>query len=293
MNTPKEETQYMNKSILVTGGAGFVGSHLCEKLYSLGHTVTSIDNYFTGSVANHILGVHYIRGDVSTINNVFKARRFDIVYHLGEYSRVEQSFDDVETVLDFNTKGINEVLKYCMKYNTKLVYAGSSTKYGDNGPNSSPYAFTKAKNTELVKNFGEWFGLDYAISYFYNVYGPREIQDGHYATVIAKFHRLKKEGVPLPIVSPGTQQRNFTHISDIVNGLILVGENGHGDGYAIGNSKAYSIIEVAEMFQSELEYLPPRRGNRMSAVIDTSAVQSLGWEETVDLETYIKGLSYD
>lgn len=283
----------MNKSILVTGGAGFVGSHLCEKLYSLGHTVTSIDNYFTGSVANHIPGVHYIKGDVSTINDVFKRRKFDVVYHLGEYSRVERSFDDVETVLDFNTKGINQVLKYCMRYNSKLVYAGSSTKYGDNGSNSSPYAFTKAKNTELVKNFGEWFGLNFAISYFYNVYGPREIQDGNYATVIAKFHRLKKEGTPLPIVSPGTQQRNFTHISDIVNGLILVGEHGNGDGYAIGNSKAYSIIEVAEMFQSELEYLPPRRGNRMSAVIDTSAVQSLGWKETVDLETYIRGLQYD
>jgi UDP-glucose 4-epimerase len=279
----------MSKSVLVTGGAGFVGSHLCEKLHNLGHSVTSIDNYFTGSIKNHINGVHYVSGDVATINDVFKARSFDLVYHMGEYSRVEQSFDDVQKVLDFNTKGINEVLKYCMSKGSKLIYAGSSTKYGDNGADSSPYAFTKAKNTELVRNFGEWFGLNFAITYFYNVYGCREIETGAYATVIAKFKKLKQEGKPLPVVLPGTQLRNFTHITDIVNGLILVGENGSGDGYAIGNSKAYSILEVAELFDSELELLPERRGNRMSASLDTSKIKSLGWSETVNLEEYIRG----
>lgn len=278
----------MSKSVLVTGGAGFVGSHLCETLRDQGYNVTSIDNYFTGSTSNHITGVQYISGDVCTINDVFRTRTFDLVYHMGEYSRVEQSFGDIKTVLDFNTKGINEVLQFCLNKNIKLIYAGSSTKYGDNGPDSSPYAFTKSKNTELVRNFGEWFGLNFAITYFYNVYGPREIQEGKYSTVIAKFMKLKREGKNIPVVSPGTQLRNFTHIHDIVNGLILVGENGSGDGYSIGNSKAYSILEVAEMFNSPIDFLPPRRGNRMSAGLDTSKIKELGWKETINLEDYIR-----
>lgn len=278
----------MSKDVLVTGGAGFVGSHLCERLVYLGHKVVSVDNYFTGSKNNHVDGVEYINDEAKNINDIFDGYVFDEVFHLGEYSRVEQSFEDVDTVLRYNTEGINAVLEYCRTYGSKLIYAGSSTKFGDNGPGSSPYAFTKSKNTELVINYGDWFGIDYAISYFYNVYGPREIEEGQYATVIAKFRKMKEQGLPLTVVLPGTQKRNFTHISDIVAGLIYVGEYGSGDGYAIGNSRAYSILEVAEMFNTEITLLPERRGNRNGATIDTSKVQALGWKETVHLEDYLK-----
>ena len=275
-------------NILVTGGAGFVGSNLCERLVK-SNKVVCVDNYFTGSVRNHIDGVIYCNMSTSEIDALdFKP---DVIYHLGEYSRVEQSFEDLERVWQYNMMGTIEVIKYAKKYNAKLIYAGSSTKFGsDGGANSSPYAFTKSTNTQLVQNFAEWYGLDYAITYFYNVYGNREIADGQYATVIAKFHEMVKNKTPLTVVSPGTQQRNFTHVDDIVDGLILVGEKGSGDGYGIGSPETFTVLEVANMFKGEIEFLPARKGNRMSAQVLTEKTRALGWEPKRNLKNYIEEL---
>jgi UDP-glucose 4-epimerase len=279
-------------NILVTGGAGFVGSHLCERLVEQQHVVVSIDNYSTGSIDNHIAGVKY--HNLATNDLIRLAFKPDLIFHLGEYSRVEQSFDDFDIVWQANMNGTLEVLKFAKSCNARLVYAGSSTKFGDVGPNSSPYAFTKSTNTQLVQNFADWYGLDYAITYFYNVYGPREIKSGKYATVIAKFNELRLQGLTLPIVLPGAQQRNFTHVTDIVDGLILVGEQGQGDGYGIGSPEAYSILEVAELFETPIELLPERRGNRLSAGVVTDKTIALGWQPKHDLKTYIKQLlQYD
>ena len=288
------------KKILVTGGAGFVGSHLCERLLSLGNKVISLDNYFTGSKDNHIEGAKYIKGDTK---DIFKLIDFtpDIIYHLGEYSRVEQSFEDMRIVYEYNKIGTFEVLEFVRKTGAKLIYAGSSTKFGDGGiaRNTSPYAWTKASNTELVINYGNWYGINYAITYFYNVYGPREISTGKYATLIALFKEKMKKGKPLTIVSPGTQKRNFTHIDDIVDGLILVGQDGYGDEFGIGSDEAFSIIEVAEMFlgmpikeaikKEKVVMLPERRGNRMSAEVITDKTKALGWYPKHKLINYIKG----
>ena len=207
-NYEKAKSQSMNK-ILVTGGAGFVGSHLCETFNKLGYAVTSLDNYFTGSIENHISGVEYIQDSTENINEIFKSRTFDIVYHLGEYSRVEQSFDDFDLVWSFNKIGTHEVLKYVRKINAKLIYAGSSTKFADitEGYIQSPYAWSKVSNTELVKQYAEWYGINYAITYFYNVYGKREIKEGKYATLIAKYKTLARTQQILPVVLPGTQVR--------------------------------------------------------------------------------------
>ena len=288
-----------NKIILVTGGAGFVGSHLCEKLVKLGNKVISLDNYFTGSKKNHIEGVKYIEGDTK---DIFKFVDFtpDIVYHLGEYSRVEQSFEDMRIVYEYNKIGTFEVLEYVRKTGAKLIYAGSSTKFGDGGiaRNTSPYAWTKASNTELVINYGNWYSINYAITYFYNVYGPREISTGKYATLIALFKEKMKNNEPLTIVSPGTQKRNFTHVNDIVDGLILVGKDGYGDEFGIGSDEAFSVIEVAEMFldmpvneaikKEKVIMLPERRGNRMNAEVITDKTKSLGWNPKNKLSKYIK-----
>lgn len=227
------------KKILVTGGAGFVGSHLCEKLaQNSKYEVYSLDNYFTGSESNHVDNVTYIKGDTKDIDKLVTFIP-DMVYHLGEYSRVEQSFDDIEKVWEYNKDGIFRVLEFVRKAGCKILYAGSSTKFGDGGlgRSASPYAWTKASNTELVENYGSWYNVPYAITYFYNVYGPREIQTGKYATLIALFKEKMKNGEPLTIVSPGTQKRNFTHIDDIVEGLIIVGENGYGDEFGIGSEE--------------------------------------------------------
>lgn len=274
---------------LVTGGAGFVGSHLCERLVREGNEVYSLDNYFTGSSDNHVTGVNYIKGDTKNISKLLTFEP-DIIYHLGEYSRVEQSFSDVELVHEYNTIGTFNVLEFARKHSCKIVYSGSSTKFGDGGlgRNASPYAYTKASNTELVVNYGNWFNVPYAITYFYNVYGPREISSGKYATLIALFKEKFKEGSPLTVVAPGTQKRNFTHINDIINALVLIGAHGYGDEFGIGSDESFSILEVAKMFNSEIEMIPERQGNRMSSDVVTDKTKALGWIPKHSLIDYIK-----
>jgi UDP-glucose 4-epimerase len=279
-----------SKTVLVTGGAGFIGSHLCERLLLAGYDVSSLDNYFTGTTQNHIDGVEYITGDTKQIAQKIHTPPA-LVFHLGEYARVEQSFADITQVLDLNVSGTHAVLEYCRKHQTKLVYAGSSTKFADGGigRDQSPYAWTKASNTELVINYGNWFDLEYAVTYFYNVYGPRECGTGSYATLIALFKEKYLRGEPLTIVSPGTQRRNFTHVDDIVEGLFLVGEKGKGDGYGLGNPTAYSIMEIAQLFNTDITLLPERPGNRMSAALDTSRAEyELNWASTKMIKDYIQ-----
>ncbi len=282
----------MKKKILVTGGAGFVGSHLCQRLaQDENNDVYSLDNYFTGSEDNHVPNVTYIKGLTSDIEQLITFSP-DMVYHLGEYSRVEQSFDDIEQVWKFNKDGIFAVLEFVRKHGCKILYAGSSTKFGDGGlgRSASPYAWTKASNTELVQNYGVWFNVPYAITYFYNVYGNREIQTGKYATLIALFKEKMKNSEPLTIVSPGTQKRNFTHIDDIIDGLVLVGENGYGDEFGIGSGEAYSILEIAQMFNGKIEMLPERRGNRMSADVISAKTEALGWKPVRKIKDYVEEL---
>ena len=276
--------------VLVTGGAGFIGSHLIEEILK-DNEVYSLDNYSTGSEKNHIKGAVYIKGETKDIDKLIKFIP-DIIYHLGEYSRVEQSFDDIEKVWSSNKDGIFAVLQFCRKTKAKIVYAGSSTKFGDGclGRTQSPYAWSKASNTELVENYGNWYGVIYEITYFYNVYGGREISTGKYATLVAIFKDKYKKGEPLTVVSPGTQLRNFTHIEDIVSGLVIVGEKGKGDNYGIGCSQSFSILEIANMFNTKIEMLPERKGNRMHAELVCERTKDLGWSEVHSIEEHISDI---
>lgn len=278
--------------IIVTGGSGFIGSNLCKKL-SENHRVLSIDNYFTGSVKNHHPGVAYARGEAKDITKLAYDHGFadaDYVFHFGEYSRVEQSYDDIQFTFLMNQQLI-KVLEFCRFKNAKLIYSGSSTKFAAEGKALSPYAWTKATNTDLVKTYADWFDIDYAIVYFYNVYGPGEISTGEYSTLIAKFNELMNKRKPLTVVSPGTQERNFTHVDDVVEALELVSERGQGDGYGIGNETAYDVLSVAQAFGGPIEMLPERRGNRMSAPVLTDKTKSLGWEAKRNLLDYINKLN--
>ncbi len=291
-NPPKADQSKTGKTILVTGGAGFIGSHLCERLFGDGHDVISLDNYFTGNVDNHIKGVKYIKGHTKDIKKLVN-EQIDIVYHLGEYSRVAASLEEPDRVWDLNIRGTAAVLEYCREKKCKLVYAGSSTKFskirpdGIKGTSLSPYTWAKATNTELVKNYGDWYGLKYAIVYFYNVYGPRELS-GKYGTVIEIFKQAYLRNEALAYRLPGTQTRNYTHVNDTIDALCLVGEKGEGDEYGIGSDTAYSTKKVAELFNCELEALPARKTSRPSAKVNTDKVKKLGWKENNSLGDYVE-----
>lgn len=274
--------------ILVTGGAGFVGSHLCERLQGQGHTVVSLDNYSTGFKDNHVEGVEYVEGDTKNILKCGLPNDFQLIYHLGEYSRVEQSYQDLDMVLDYNLYSLNPVLSFASQCKAKLVYSGSSTKFSQESSSLSPYAWTKAVNVDFVKNYAKWYGLDYAITYFYNVYGKREISDGKYSTVVAKFLKIKSDGgTTLPVTLPGTQRRNFTHVDDIVDALILIGMHCKGDGYGIGSPESFSILELAEMIGLTPDMKPEVKGNRTDAPVLSDKTIELGWKAQRNLKEYI------
>jgi len=264
-----------------------VGSNLIKRLLAEGHRVISLDNYFAGSKDAHVEGAEYREGHTKDIERLVPETP-DLIYHLGEYSRVEQSVLEPDVVHDLNTVGTAAVVEFWRKKKCKLLYAGSSTKFGDGGATrtTSPYAATKAANTELVKKVGESEHLPYAITYFYNVYGPGE-RVGVYGTIIESFKQMYLRGTPMTVVAPGTQTRNFTHVDDIVDGLMLVGEKGEGDEFGLGNEKAYSILDIAKMFGGEIVMMPERVGNRMQSGLDTTKARSLGWNPHRSIEEYI------
>ena len=281
--------------ILITGGSGFIGSALIKELSKDNHSILSIDDYSASNGSNHVRSprVEYHRCSTNQILDDAMCYKFnpDIVYHLGEYSRIVQSFDDIRKCHQSNSSGTFNVLEYCREKQAKLVYGGSSSKFGNNGEdeNLSPYAWLKAKNVELIKNYYEWWGLDYAIAYFYNAYGNGQIDSGHMATVIGIFQEQYKAGLPLTVVYPGDKQRDFTHIDDIISGLILVGNDGFGDGYMLGTGKSYSILEIAEAFNHPIKIVPERKGERQFGQANLTQMQEqFGWSAKQDVIEYIR-----
>lgn len=277
----------MSKLIVVTGGAGFVGSNLCRRLVKDGHRVIAVDNYFTGSKDRHVEGVDYREGNNTDIASLVPEIP-DMIYHLGEYPRIETSFREPALVWKMNVAGTFGVIEFWREKGCKLIYAGSSTKFADGGMgrNLAPYTWMKASNSELIRNYATWYELPYAIAYFYSVYGPGE-RAAPYGTVIEMFKQKRLANEPITVVTPGTQKRNFTHVDDIINGLVLVGEKGHGDEFGIGSDAAFSVLEVAKMFGGEIVMMPEVQGNRMDSSVDTTKTRLLGWTSTRNLPDYI------
>lgn len=279
------------RTVVVTGGAGHVGSHLVELLVAEGESrVISLDNYSNGRVENHVPGAEYRVGHTKDIDRLVPERP-DVIYHLGEYARIATSFEDVAIVYDYNITGTFAVAEFCRKRTVeKLVYAASSTRFaieGD-GRHQNPYSFTKSTNVDLLNDYGRWYGLPYAICYFYNAYGPREVGDGPYATLIARFETMRKRGETLTVVAPGTQRRAFTYVKDLARGIKLVGERGQGDGYALRAERSYSVLDIAAAFGGPFEIIDGYPGRDDVADDPTRARDELGWKPTMDVLDYIR-----
>ena len=282
---------------VVTGGAGFIGSHLCERLVVDGYQVISLDNYFTGSDKNHVMDVEYRFGHTKDIASHISETP-DVLFHLGEYSRVAPSLEEPALVWDLNILGTLAVLEWWREKKCKLIYAGSSTKFVQDeraeevaGRDRAPYNFAKAMNSELVHNYGRWYDVSYSVAYFYNVYGPRERAgqyDNAYGTVVETFRQCALKNEPAIINGDGSQTRAFTHVLDTVDALMVIAEEGKRDEYAISAAQAYSLNELAEMFGLEKQYAPATKSTRSSEVEDTVKLQALGWQQKHQLKEYCK-----
>jgi UDP-glucose 4-epimerase len=264
----------LKNTIIVTGGAGFVGSNLIKRIVEkTSFKIISIDNYSTGYKKNHIKSrrVNYIKSNTNKISKLLKneTKNIHTLFHFGEFSRIYQSFLKMDECIKSNSIGSNSVFNFCLSNNIKLIYSATSASIGNNGKdkNLSPYAFTKAKNLELLENLKKWFGFKYEIIYFYNVYGPNQICKGDMATVIGIFEEQFKNKKPLTVVRPGSQSRRFTHINDTIDACYYAWKKNKNRHYSISSKESYSINEVAMMFGSKIKYLPSRPGERYASAL--------------------------
>jgi UDP-glucose 4-epimerase len=288
----------MIKKIIVTGGAGFVGTNLIKLLLNkTKYKIISLDNYSSSSKKNHIINkrIKYINGKTLDIESLIKKpKEINSIFHFGEFARIYQSFLNMNECLDSNTIGTNAVFNFCLKNKIKLIYSATSASLGNKGndKNLSPYAFSKAKNLELLENLKKWFGFKYEVIYFYNVYGPHQICKGKMSTVIGIFEDHFKKKKSLPVVKPGTQTRRFTHIDDTVNVCYLAWKKNLNRHYSIASKKSYSILEVAKMFNTKIKFLPKRLGERYASALTNKNLSNniFRYYGKIKLTDYIKDL---
>jgi UDP-glucose 4-epimerase len=287
----------MRDILVVTGGAGFIGFNLILELLKFKKfRILSVDNYSSGTIKNHINNkqVQYLNGNTKDIENILKRYKSKIhsIFHFGEFARIYQSFKKINECFSSNIEGSLNVFNFALKNKIRLIYSATSASLGNSGKdmNLSPYAFSKAKNLELLENLKKWFNFKYEVIYFYNVYGERQICKGDMATVVGIFEDCFRLGKKLPVVRPGTQERRFTHVFDTVKACILAWKRNKSKHYSIVSKKSYSIIELAKMFKSEIRYLPKREGERFASALTKMNLNNkiIKLRAKVKLRDYIK-----
>ena len=296
----------MKNLVVVTGGAGFVGSNLIELLLKeTKFKIISLDNYSSGSKKNHIIHkrVKYLKGNTSNIIKILEdyKNKINSIFHFGEFARIFQSFKKFDECYQSNSIGSKAVFKFCLDNKIKLIYSATSASLGNKGndKNLSPYAFTKSKNLELLENLKKWFNFKFEVIFFYNVYGPRQIEEGDMATVIGIFENKYKNKKSLTVVKPGTQTRRFTHIYDTVQICYEAFKANKCKYYSISNKKSYSINEVAKMFKRKIVYIKPRLGERYASALTkisskNKIIQKYGKLQLKDyISSFIKSHNYE
>jgi UDP-glucose 4-epimerase len=285
----------MKNIIIVTGGAGFIGSNLIELLLKkTSDHIISIDNYSVGTKKNHIKNsrISYLKGDTLDFFKHFNKikKKIKVIFHFAEFSRIFQSFVNVQKCFSSNISGTQEVIKFCLDNKIKIIYSATSASLGNNQDDQhlSPYAYSKSVNMNLIVNLKKWFNLKYEIIYFYNVYGPKQITDSKMSAVISIFCKQYLNKKHLTVVLPGTQSRRFTHVRDIVEGCYKVWKKNKNYHYSISHSKTYLIKDVAKMFSNKIKYIKERKGERFKSAI----VKSVRGKKIIDLKGKIALKNY-
>ena len=282
-------------NVLVTGGAGFIGTNLIKRLLDDGHSVISFDNYVTGKRENEQVGCEYIECDITDNYDVQKHllnKNIDIIYHLAALARIQPSFKNPTNTFKTNVIGTLNIMEWARNNDCPVVYAGSSSTHG--GIFKNPYTFTKYQGEQIVELYNRVYDVPSAICRFYNVYGPYQLTEGEYCTVIGIFEKQYKERKELTITGDGTQKRDFTHVFDIVDGFIKCGEQidkVSGQTFELGKGENHSINVIAQSFDWGYTYIPKRPGEVQETLCtDMKARRLLGWEPTIDILDYIEGV---
>jgi UDP-glucose 4-epimerase len=276
------------KRVLVTGGCGFVGYALTIELIKRGYEVDVIDNLSIGREAKIPDGCNFLGGDIRVMGNI-ENKAYDYIFHLAALSRIQPSFRNPTLTFSVNVDGTKQVVEYAHRNKSKLIYAGSSSKH--HNPELSPYAMSKHMGEEWIKMYKEVYELDAEIARFYNVYGPGELVSSDMAAVIGIWRYSIRNGEPIKIHGDGQQRRDFTHIDDIVDGLIRIAESNekHEDAWELGTGKNYSLNQLANMFgYPNIQYVDDVKGNyRQTIRINNDSIERLEWQPTDKLKSYI------
>lgn len=272
-------------SVLVTGVAGFVGSNLADKLINLNEKVYGIDNFSTGKIENVNSKVEFIKEDLA--NTKFD-KKIDIIYHIAALARIGPSLKNPKLYLNNNLQSTISVLEIARKYKAKVIFAGSSSAYFDVYAN--PYSFSKWASEEIVKLYSNCYKISGAIARFYNVYGPRHCREGDNACALGIWENQKLNNQSLTITGTGAQRRDWTHVDDIINGLLLISEKTWcGEIFNLGRGENKSVEEVVEWFEPKgIEYIPARKGEAFETLCDCSLAHELGWKPQINLKDYVK-----